>query len=83
MLQFNTNCEDVYGEIVEQLSSFDRVETGTARISFKANWNGTHNTADPTITGWLDGYDDFKLDQVTVIDGISYRDIPGLDIWPK
>ncbi len=51
-------------------------------FDYPANWNGTHNTAEGTITGWLDGYGDFKLDTSTVIDGLSYQDVPGLDIWP-
>lgn len=51
-------------------------------FDYPASWNGTHNTGEGTITGWLDGYGDFKLDTSTAIDGLSYRDVPGLDIWP-
>ena len=119
-LQFNTNCEEVFGyaDLVEQFTGVDNVETSTARISFKgtynhqtlefegtvyvdldvtctgncgdpysfdypANWNGTHNTGDQTIAGWLDGYGDFKQDQSAVIDGLEYREVPYLDIWPE
>jgi len=122
LLQFNTNCTDVYGysDLIQRNSSIDRTETGTSRISFKgtynpkigkfegtvyvdydlicqgdcgegytpysfdypAVWNGSLDATNGTVTGWIDGIGDFKLDVRILLHGPDYKEVPGLDVWP-
>jgi hypothetical protein len=52
-------------------------------FDYPATWRAEIAPQGETMRGWLDGYGDFLLDQRAEIDAGSFRDVPGLEIWPK
>jgi hypothetical protein len=54
-------------------------------FDYPAVWNGkgTYMKDSIILTGWLDGYGDFKLDKHTYLEEDTYKIVPGLDIWPE
>jgi hypothetical protein len=51
-------------------------------FEYPATWWAEIAPRGETTRGWLDGYGDFLLDERDQIDAGSYRDVPGLEIWP-
>ena len=52
------------------------------KVEFPANWTAAWDGS--VITGWMDGYGDFRLDiSRTLEPKSSYREINGLDMWPE
>jgi hypothetical protein len=52
-------------------------------FDYPATWWAEIGSEGETTRGWLDGYGDFLLDERVQIDAGSYREVPGLEIWPK
>jgi hypothetical protein len=52
-------------------------------FDYPATWWAEIAPQGEMTRGWLDGYGDFLLDERDQIDAGSYRDVPGLEIWPK
>lgn len=52
-------------------------------FNYPAVWNGQYDQASSNVTGWIDGYGDFKLDLHSDITPEEiYKNVPGLEIWP-
>ena len=51
-------------------------------FNYPAAWKANWDPSTEIITGWIDGFGDFKMDTSIIIEAETFRDVPYLDVWP-
>ena len=51
-------------------------------FNYPAAWKANWDPSTEIITGWIDGFGDFKMDTNIIIEAETFRNVPYLDVWP-